>query len=97
MYEKIVLIFLLLGNIGATIAIINIFIFFKLNRAIFEFFRGGTAGGKIIGFSIMVGILGILFFIIYCFKKNKNKKFLIIAILLILFFFITLSILGMYV
>ena len=70
MFQKLVFIFLLAGNIGAITAILNVKIFYYNSPKLFEFFRGGQIGGKIMGITFLLGFLGILLFIGYLFKKS---------------------------
>lgn len=87
MYEKIVLISLSAGNLGALLLVLNSVLFSKLsNTALFEFFKGGHPGGIIAALSIVAGIIGLLLFLIYLFKKNKTKWILITDIILIITF-----------
>ena len=99
MYQILVLVFLIIGNVGAIVGLLNAKIFFYKYKEIFEFFRGGQVGGMFIGMSLLLGFLGILLFCIYLFKKNKNKNKLIftVDIVLVTTFLITLSNLARYV
>ncbi len=96
MYQILVLVFLIIGNIGAIIGLLNAKIFFYKYKDLFEFFRGGQLGGMFIGMGLLLGFLGILLFFVYSFKKNKNKLIFTVDIVLISTFLVTLSNLARY-
>ncbi len=97
MYQILVLVFLIIGNVGAIVGLLNAKIFFYKYKEIFEFFRGGQVGGMFIGMSLLLGFSGILLFCIYLLKKNKNKLIFTVDIVLITTFLITLFNLARYV